>query len=184
MRDRHRHRDSNKITKDTIDTLKLRRRGIEIDAPVPSRMAQIAVSEAMGRAPKPLRPDQPQHAIVKRFATERTDSLPVTAADGPLIGIIAAVDVERAIDRSSGDTTNGASLTREAPRLLASDSLENAVVALGGSDDEGLPVSDERDQLIRWGCDPPRPSSTRFCWNARSTSAPRAGGDMSAVITG
>ncbi len=51
---------SNHITKDTIYTLKLRRRGIDIDAPrTPSRMAQITVHDAMGRAPKPLKPDQP-----------------------------------------------------------------------------------------------------------------------------
>ncbi|MGI9184009.1 MAG: chloride channel protein [Solirubrobacteraceae bacterium] len=142
---------SNRVTKDTIYTLKLRRRGIDIDAPrSPSRMAQITVAEAMGRAPKPLKPDQPLHEIVKRFAAERTDSLPVIATDGALIGIIAAVDVERAIDHSPHDTTSGARLAREAPRLRASDSLEVAVRALGASDDEGVPVTDEDDQLIGW----------------------------------
>ena len=40
---------ANAITDDTIYTLKLRRRGIDIDAPAPSRMAQITVAEAMGR---------------------------------------------------------------------------------------------------------------------------------------
>ncbi len=142
---------SNAITKDTIYTLKLRRRGIDIDTPkTPSRMAQITVAEAMGRTPKPLEPDQALHAIVKRFAAERSDSLPVITADGALIGIIAAVDIERAIDQGPDDNANGASLAREVPRLLASDSLEDAVQALGGSDDEGLPVTDEHDQLIGW----------------------------------
>ncbi|MGH2867019.1 MAG: chloride channel protein, partial [Solirubrobacteraceae bacterium] len=142
---------SNKITKDTIYTLKLRRRGIDIDTPkTPSRMAQITVAEAMGRPPKPLKPDQPLPAIVKRFAAERTDSLPVITTDGALIGIIAAVDIERAIDQGPDDTANGASLAREVPRLHASDSLEDAVQALGGSDDEGLPVTDEHDQPIGW----------------------------------
>lgn len=142
---------SNAITKDTIYTLKLRRRGIDIDTPkTPSRMAQITVAEAMGRTPKPLEPDQALHAIVKRFAAERSDSLPVITADGALIGIIAAVDIERAIDQGPDDNANGASLAREVPRLLASDSLEDPVQALGGSDDEGLPVTDEHDQLIGW----------------------------------
>ena len=53
---------SNQITKDTIYTLKLRRRGIDIDAPrTPSRMAQITVAEAMDQTPEPLKTDQPLH---------------------------------------------------------------------------------------------------------------------------
>lgn len=111
-------------------------------------MAQITVAKAMGRTPKPLKPDQALHAIVKRFAGERTDSLAVLAADGQLLGIIAAVDVERAIDHGPDDTANGASLAREVPRLLASDSLEDAVRALGGTDDEGLPVIDDNNQVV------------------------------------
>jgi chloride channel protein, CIC family len=45
---------SNAITKDTIYTLKLRRRGIDIDAPAPNRMAQITVAQAMGQTPRAL----------------------------------------------------------------------------------------------------------------------------------
>jgi chloride channel protein, CIC family len=45
---------SNAITKDTIYTLKLRRRGIDIDAPAPNRMAQITVAQAMEQTPRAL----------------------------------------------------------------------------------------------------------------------------------
>jgi CIC family chloride channel protein len=142
---------SNHITKDTIYTLKLRRRGIDIDTPrTPSRMAQITIAEAMGRPPRPLKPGQPLSEIVARFARERTDSLPVTNDDGSLIGIIAAGDVERAINQGSDETTDAATLARDVPRLAASDSLEDAVHALGATDDEGVPVTDEHDQLIGW----------------------------------
>jgi len=95
-------------------------------------------------------PPRLQRAGPGPSAVERTDSLPVITTDGALIGIIAAVDIERAIDQGPDDNANGASLAREVPRLLASDSLEDAVRALGSSDDEGLPVTDEHDQLIGW----------------------------------
>lgn len=36
------------------------------------------------------------------------------------------------------------------PHLGATDSLEDAVQALASSNDEGLPVIDEHDQLIGW----------------------------------
>ena len=137
---------TNQITRDTIYTLKLRRRGIDIDAPRPSRMAQITVAEAMGQTPRALTPDQPLREIVERFATERTDSLPVTDAVGSLTGVIAASDLERAISHRTDSTT----LAREVPRLQPSDSLEDAVQALASTDDEGLPVIDEDNQLIGW----------------------------------
>jgi CIC family chloride channel protein len=120
---------SNHITKDTIYTLKLRRRGIDIDAPAPSRMGQITIAEAMGQTPRALTPDEPLQEIVERFATERTDSLPVIDAVGSLTGIIAASDVERAISHGATTTTPSAQLTRDVPRLGVTDSLEDAVQA-------------------------------------------------------
>ncbi len=142
---------SNAITHDTIYTLKLRRRGIDIDAArIPSRMAEITVGEAMGRIPRPLEPDLPLPALAKRFAGERADSLPVVDDDGRFLGIIAAVDVERAIEHANGETHHGRILARESPTLRASDSLEEAVRALSASDDEGLPVTGEDDDLIGW----------------------------------
>jgi len=141
---------SNAITKDTIYTLKLRRRGIDIDAPPPSRMAQITVAQAMGSPPQPIDPGQPLREIAARFAAERGDSLPVINAVGSLIGVIAASDVERAISHESDDTTQGATLARDVPHLGAADSLEDAVHALAATDAEGLPVTDQDDQLIGW----------------------------------
>jgi CIC family chloride channel protein len=141
---------SNAITRDTIYTLKLRRRGIDIDAPPPSAMAQITVAQAMGSPPQPIAPGQPLGEIAARFAAERGDSLPVINAVGSLMGVITAGDVERAISHGSDDTTKAVALARVAPHLGASDSLEDAVEALAAADDEGLPVTDQDDQVIGW----------------------------------
>jgi chloride channel protein, CIC family len=141
---------SNAITPDTIYTLKLRRRGLDIDAPPPSRMAQITVAQAMGSPPEPIGPGQPLDEIVARFAAERGDSLPVINAVGSLVGVIAARDVEQAISHGSDGTTQGATLARDVPHLGAADSLEDAVQALASTDDQGLPVTGMDDQLIGW----------------------------------
>ena len=142
---------SNALTRDTIYTQKLRRRGIDIDQPrAPSRMAQIKVADAMGRAPRPLNPDLPLHEMVARFAAERSDSLPVAERHGSLVGIVAASDVERAISQGSSERTVAATLAREVPRLRPSDSLEDAVHALGVRDDEGVPVMADDDRLVGW----------------------------------
>jgi CIC family chloride channel protein len=139
------------LTRDTIYTLKLRRRGIDIDqTQPPSPMAGILVSAAMGRPPRALHPDQPISEIVKRFTDDRADALPIVDEHGSLLGVVAAVDVEQALNQGAEETVLALTLARAAPKLRASDTLEDGVVALGATDDEGIPVLDDRDQLIGW----------------------------------
>ena len=142
---------SNAVTKDTIYTLKLRRRGIDIDAPTaPSRLAQIQIGDAMGRMPAPLAPEQPLESLVRRFAAERTESLPVIAPDGVLLGIVAAADVERAIEHLPDGPVTAGALAQSVPQLHPQDSLEEAVGALGATEREGVPVVDEAGRVIGW----------------------------------
>ncbi len=141
---------SNLITSDTIYTLKLRRRGIDIEAPAPSGMAAIAVGDAMGTAPRALAPEVPLESVIARFASERTDSLPVLDADGVLVGVVAASDVERAIGEDR-DGLTAAALVHRTPTLRSDESLEEAIAALTTSEEDGLPVIAGRDgQLVGW----------------------------------
>jgi chloride channel protein, CIC family len=142
---------SNRLTRDTIYTLKLRRRGIDIEAPRARRlMARTPVAAAMGRPPRPLAVEQPASEIIERFASERSDSLPVTDADGVLLGVVAAVDLERAVTRDSTQTRLAADLMREAPAVRADDTLEDAVAVLAAGDDEGIPVLDAEGRMVGW----------------------------------
>jgi chloride channel protein, CIC family len=167
------------VTCDTIYTLKLRRRGIDIDQPQPlGLMAQIPVAEAMGTPPRAVRPDQPLAELVKRFATERSDSLPVITADGTITGIVVAVDLERALGNGSDDETLTAALTRQAPELRATDSLEDAGHALGASDDTGIPILDADGRLIGWL------THRRLLRAYRERSRQRPARDQSPSLTG
>jgi CIC family chloride channel protein len=141
---------SNSITRDTIYTLKLRRRGIDIDEPQGTLMAQINISEAMGKLPRRLTPEQPLRDVLERFTNERTDALPVIDDDGTLLGIVTAADIEQAITNSS-DGLSARSLVHEAPELRSDQSLEDAVRALATTDQEGLPVLDpDGENVIGW----------------------------------
>jgi CIC family chloride channel protein len=141
---------SNTLTRDTIYTLKLRRRGIDIDAPQGTLMAQIDIADAMGNLPRPLRPDATLHEILDRFTAERADALPVIDSDGTLLGVVAAVDVERAIAGSREGLTARA-LVRGVPELRVGESLEDAVRALASADEESLPVLDANGkQVVGW----------------------------------
>jgi chloride channel protein, CIC family len=142
---------SNRLTRDTIYTLKLRRRGIDIEAPrARGLMAQTPVRAAMGRPPRPLRVEQPASEIIERFAVERSDSLPVTGEGGRLLGVVAAVDLEQAVTRDSAQSRLAADLMREAPTVRADDSLEDAVAVLAAGDDEGIPVIGADGRMVGW----------------------------------
>ncbi len=142
---------SNAITRDTIYTLKLRRRGIDIDQPARrNHLAEIPVTEAMGTSPKPLSPQAPLDAIIARLEAERVDTLPVIDPNGVLLGVVTASDTERAL----GDDRNGLSastLARAAPELRADETLEDAMLALAASDEQGLPVlATDGKRVVGW----------------------------------
>jgi CIC family chloride channel protein len=142
---------SHRLSRDTIYTLKLRRRGIDIEAPRARRlMARTPVAAAMGRPPRPLALGDSASEIIERFANERSDSLPVTDPDGVLLGVVAAVDLEQAVTRDSSRLGLAGELMREAPTVRAEDSLEQAVEILAAGDDEGIPVVDDRGQMVGW----------------------------------
>ena len=141
---------ANSITRDTIYTLKLRRRGIDIEQPPATLMAQISVGEAMDELPRPLVSEQPLRDVLDRFANERVEALPVLDPDGALLGIVTAIDIEQAIGNARDNQTAG-SLVHETPPLRADESLEDAVRALALTDDEGLPVLDATgEKPIGW----------------------------------
>jgi CIC family chloride channel protein len=143
---------SHRLSRDTIYTLKLRRRGIDIETPGARRlMASTPVADAMGRPPRPLRLGDSASEIIERFANERSDSLPVTDPDGGiLLGVVAAVDLEQAVTRDSSRLGVAGELMREAPTVRAEDSLEQAVEILAAGDDEGIPVVDDRRRMVGW----------------------------------
>jgi CIC family chloride channel protein len=131
---------ANALTHDTIYTLKLRRRGVDIDQPAqPNPMAQIPVMEAMGAPPRPLLPGEPLDAVIARLASERSDALPVIDARGRLLGVVAASDAERALNEDRSELSAGA-LMRGTPELHADETLQDAMLALTASEEEGLPV--------------------------------------------
>jgi CIC family chloride channel protein len=141
---------ANAITRDNIYTLKLRRRGIDIEAPRPRLMSQITVGQAMEPPRASLSPETGVDDIVDRFSQENVDLLPVIGGDGSLLGVIAAGDVEREIDGSGSHPLRAGTLVREAPAVHAHDSLEDAIDALGSTEDEGLPVLGDDERVVGW----------------------------------
>ena len=121
---------ANALTDDTIYTLKLRRRGIDIDAPAADGlMAQIARRRRDGRAPAAAAPEQPLRDVLDRFASERADALPVIDA-GRRAARRRHRGRRRAGDRQLPRRPDRArALVHETPELRVDESLEDAVTS-------------------------------------------------------
>ena len=131
---------TNAVTHDTIYTLKLRRRGIDVDRkPAANLMAEIRVAEAMSTLPRPIDGATKLQELVARFASEPLSRLPVTDQKARLLGVLDASDVEEALERSpDGHTAN--TLMHAARTVREDESLEQAVQVLAGTDEDGVTV--------------------------------------------
>ena len=137
------------VTRDTIYTLKLRRRGIDIDAaeaPLPG----LRVADAMSPGPRPAGHDDPLEDVVVRLAGTGVDAIPVVDGDGRYLGVLAALDAERRA--ADGDAQRGTAgdLAREVPTLRPDEDLGVAMRRLAAAHG-GVPVLDDSgERIVGW----------------------------------
>jgi CIC family chloride channel protein len=136
------------LSKDTIYTRKLLRRGIDLHAP-DRALARLRVAAAAQSLPVPLALETPLQQLAERFATDTGTALPVIDAAGDLRGIVLAIEVERAVqDRADGVTA--ADLARTVPVLREEQSLEDALEELTRNGGADLPVADAGGAVRSW----------------------------------
>ncbi|GGK99815.1 chloride channel protein [Mangrovihabitans endophyticus] len=136
------------ISKDTIYTRKLVRRGIDLHAP-DRTLARVPISSATRPVPPPLDPDASLEVVTSRFAEEEGSALPVVGDDGELLGIVLAIDVERAV-QDEAEQVCAADLARSVPILEETRSLDDALSELTRHGGAGLPVRDATGCLSGW----------------------------------
>jgi chloride channel protein, CIC family len=141
---------SNLLTRDTIYTLKLRRRGIDLRRGRGANlMALLAVRQAMQDVPVSLQQDTPLNEVIERLTEGPTDGLPVVDENGAYRGTVTSQQVEEAMRENALDADAG-SLAKETTGLRPSQSLEEAVSALL-RERSGLPVVEpETRQVVGW----------------------------------
>jgi len=137
------------LSGDTIYTLKLRRRGIDIQrSRAANVMALLTVRDAMRPVPDALRQSTPLEEILDRFDREDVDALPVVDDAGRYRGTVTAVEVEAGARDDAMDTTAG-SVAVLTPTVRAEQSLDDALRVLVGNDRSGVPVI-EADAVAGW----------------------------------
>jgi CIC family chloride channel protein len=139
------------LSKQTIYTLKLHRRGIDLLRGKPTNpMELLTVADAMQPLPAALTPNAALNVIIARFATEGCDALPVADHDGTYRGTVIARDVEDSARDSAQDAT-AATLARAVPTLHTDQNLEQALALLVHQDRTGLPViSTDNRRICGW----------------------------------
>jgi CIC family chloride channel protein len=134
---------------DSIYTLKLRRRGIDLRRAHPSTLEGLSVADTMQPAPTPVRPEDELAALVERFSDGEAVTLPLTASDATYAGAISSRDVQLAT-RDGHLGALAADLAHELPTLRPTQRLDRALDDLVRADGGGLPVVSDNGLLVGW----------------------------------
>jgi CIC family chloride channel protein len=140
-----------RLSPDSIYTLKLARRGIDLLRRRPaSPMEALTVAEAMRPTPEPVRVDARLGELLERLSGSEEPNLPVVDLAGRFVGVLPPDELEQAI-REGPDEARAGDLARQLPTLRASESLAEAAGTLVRTDSPGLAVLDEAgERVVGW----------------------------------
>jgi chloride channel protein, CIC family len=140
------------LTPETIYTLKLHRRGIDLGRELrPSNpMRDLTVGNAMGPVPNPIVAGMTIAQVVDRFVADGTHALPVVDAEGTYWGTVTAEQVEEAMRGDTTEMTAG-DIAQRTASLRADETLDAAIGSLVAHGGAGLPVLGADDlEIIGW----------------------------------
>ena len=134
---------SRALTGDTIYTLKLRRRGIDLSRPAPgSAFAGIPLAAALEPVPAGLPESTPLADAADALAASPHGALPVTATNGAYLGVATARSVAEILAEGGRDGEPLTEVVHRPKPIRADTDLPTAVAALVSADPSGLPVLD------------------------------------------
>ncbi len=139
------------ISNDTIYTLKLRRRGVDVErGRTPNLMGQLTVEAAMAPVPPGVLQTSSLGDILDRFVLEDRAALPVVDEAGQYRGVLTMAEAEASIRGDSYDATAG-ELAQPLPALSPADTLEHALTTLVRHEQSGLPVqAPDHGRVVGW----------------------------------
>ena len=141
---------SHRLTGDTIYTLKLRRRGVDLGTRETIERAHAPVRSVMGPVPESVPAEASLQTAADLLARSPYGVLPVAHGDQHL-GVISARSVADAMADGLEGATTAERLVEPSATIRATDSVDEAIRALDSDDLGALPVLDEcSDTLVGW----------------------------------
>ncbi len=142
---------SHLVTGDTIYTLKLRRRGVDLDvSPVQHRMQTRTVSEVMTPVGVVVHEGTPLQDLVPLLEHAFHGQLPVVDAIGAYCGSSTSRRVAELLAQDGGGCMCARDTTEWPTAVAPDDSLDRALIALETSADPAVPVVDPSGHIVGW----------------------------------
>ncbi|HEY2174055.1 MAG TPA: chloride channel protein [Mycobacteriales bacterium] len=143
---------SHLLTSDTIYTLKLRRRGVDLDAPVRSTaLTAVTAGQVMQKVGPALTEDTTLLDAAELLARTRYGQLPVTDTAGRYRGIVTARAVADTLADGDHDTATVGSVVELPETVTCTSTLDQTLNVLDASLTAAIPVlDDDRTQLVGW----------------------------------
>ena len=136
---------------DTIYTLKLRRRGVDVSKKSNiERLNSQTVESIMLHQPAAIEWNLKLIAAADRIFAQGGEVRPVTK-DGAVIGIVSAYALSRAISRDEDlDSLIVENIIEQPPAIFTMTSIAAAIGALGGNEISAAPVLDSDENVVGW----------------------------------
>ncbi len=144
---------SRKLSRDTIYTAKLRRRGVDVGAHAKAAaLSSIAVREVMTAAPRSLATGTSAEAAARSLLAAGRRALPVESNHGVFVGVVTSAALAGALAADADADEVTVSRLVEMPAVLDPDmTIDDALDAMLGEDaGAGLPVVDPNGTLVGW----------------------------------
>lgn len=141
------------LTRDTVYTLKLRRRGIDLEGPAAgAAIGGEAVASVMEPLPAPVADSLKLAEAARLLSRSAHGALPVRDPEGAYMGIVTARAVTEALaEQPDGAPSVTGDLVQTPPRVTADQQLAHALGPLLSASGTGLPVLDaEKDEPVGW----------------------------------
>ena len=158
------------LSADTIYTLKLRRRGIDItQGPGIDVMKTLRVADAMKSVPAAIPGETPLSNTIAKLSGADVEALPVVDDDGHYRGVVSMRQLERALADSRPDAVAG-DLAEQPPTVTLDQVLADALPLLLHGETTGLPVlSHDQATVVGWLTH--RDVLRAYQWSRRPSSA-------------
>ncbi|NUU07268.1 chloride channel protein [Leifsonia sp. C5G2] len=139
------------LSRETIYTRKLTRRGVDLSAPALPGLASSTVASVMSPPPPTISGDENAGVAIARLGASHRRAAPVVGPDGALLGVLTSADAASALatDADAGART-AAELTERSPALDAHDRVSTVLDrVIGAESTDGIPVVVD-GMLVGW----------------------------------
>jgi CIC family chloride channel protein len=130
------------LSRDTIYTRKLSRRGVDLTAPALPALQGATVSALMSPPPSSIPGSQNARESIARLAASHRRAAPVVGEDGSLIGVLTAADAAQVLATDDEAISRTAAELRERITALATDDHVSDVLdrVISAEATDGVPV--------------------------------------------